>query len=144
VLVPAAVLLFHHHRPPHAMSSSSLAEVDSLLDNLVTTIHAQLQQEKILDSCIREQVQIAHHLQHVQGNQLGVVFQMRKVHEMQTVRQRRNLAIQLLQDHVESIESQLEQEQAQAQLANPHNDDHTDAKTYRVQAITRFDLFAQD
>jgi hypothetical protein len=103
-------------------SSTSMAEIDALLDGLVDAVHVQLDQEKFLDTRIREQVQLAAATMQrirqggeVVDQELGVILSMNLVHRMQMARQRVNLAIQLLQGHRESIESQLECHQQQQQ-----------------------------
>jgi hypothetical protein len=111
---------------PH-MTTSSLTEVDLLLDHLVNAIHIYLQQEKLLDRCIREQVQLTLHERNRDGNnQLGVILHMHQVNQMQMARERVRCVIQLLQDHIDSIESQLETEQTTITQSSQHTDDRQD------------------
>jgi hypothetical protein len=108
----------------HLTSSTTMAELDELLDGLVNAVHIQLDQERFLDSRICEHVQLAAAQRNQgAGQELGVILSMNMVHRMQMARQRVNLAIQLLQGHIESIESQLECHQQQQHQQHPDHDD---------------------
>jgi hypothetical protein len=96
------------HSRVSSTTTASMAEIETLLDELVSAVHFQLQQEKFLDKRIAEEAGMAL-TRHVMGSQLGVIVCMNNIHAMRLERERVVAAIQLLEYYIYTLESQLEQ-----------------------------------
>jgi hypothetical protein len=138
------------HKPPTAITTTTMAQVEALLDQLVDATHAQLHQEKQLDQCIHEHIQRATARQ-AMGSQLGVILCMNQVHMLQMQRQGVSAAVQLLESYIAKLEAQLDEclsssssssssTLAHAAAAAGDDDDDTTSCTFQQDMLLHMDI----